>query len=1120
MGIDELIDRGADSAFERIRQKLDRVRRREKTLALISGLLRFFILVFTGIFFLVLLEAIFWFPSNVRCSVVAFFLASTLFMGGRWIGMPLWSLFFQPKQPSDDTLALEVGRSIPSVRDRLADAIQVYRNKKRDGNHTSEEIARSALIQVVSSIENQDWPAGIPLKNLARPVKTLLLLAVVCFSLVLISPFSIWQSADRWVHPFKLFVHPASFQIIVHPKDTVVFQGDAVLIRVDFAGKGFSPPVLVVEPDGEKPFSIFMSPPFEYQLQSIRKRTGYYVRSGKVRTENYMIEVKERPMVRILQLTLHPPAYSRLADVRQEPNTGDVEALAGTEVGVTVTTNKPVYQCKMVFEKGNPVELIVKNQVANGRFVVRSGDRYWMELADHAGEKNIDPIRYTIRLKPDAFPLVRVLSPGKTSDLDQNMVVSLVLEIEDDFGIQQSRLGYYTDRSGKSQVREADTAFFSLPIAGKQPSHSSIRHRWDLDFLRLRPEDVVTFFVEATDNDLVSGPKKSRSDFHALRFPSIEEIYREFEKEQEDQIRGLDDLFTEGRSFQETIREIGDDLKTGKEMEWEQKENVKEKADRQIEKASQLEKMVDRLDNLIDRMDKNNLLTEQTIQKYQELQALYQEMATTEWKEAMKKLQDAMDQVSNEDMRKALEKLQVSQEALMKSLERTISLLKRIRIEQKTDELVRVIQDMAKRQNEIDQTIEGKTQADNDIVVQEKSIEADSRSFQDEALKLRDDMKALNRMPLESMEKAIQSIQSPQLSDEAKSMAEELRNTDKSNAAQHGRQIEKQMRQVERNLTEMKRKMQNDQRDRIFGAMRDVSRGLLELSQEQESLQWQMEKGAFSKNASEEKQQSISDALDQKADTLYQLSNETFMVSPEMGKSLGEAKSAMQQSLDGMKNSDFVRSRNFQQKAVGAMNRSIIAILKGMDQMGQGSGSGMESFLLQLQGMGEEQAALNRRLADILGEGRMSLAEQAGMGRLAAEQASIKERLRQMMKDLGNRSDVAGNLDQLVKDMEQVVKELQERKAGRQTIQNQERILSRLLDAQRSLNSQDLSKKRQAKTAQDVVRRGPASAQDMTSKKLERIRKDILEATNEGYTKEYLDLIQEYFDALLMVEPR
>jgi isopenicillin N synthase-like dioxygenase len=939
----------------------------------------------------------------------------------------------------------------------------------------------------------------------------------MCFAVVVIIPVSVRQSVFRWAHPFTPFNRPALFQLFVRPGTIKVLQGETVSIKVDFRGRRFVPPILEIEPDGEKPYSIFLTSPFEYKLESVRKKTDYFVHSGKVRSKRYTIEVKERPMIRMMQLILHPPAYSRMEASRQEPNAGDVDALAGTEVEMSVTANKPIRAARAIFEREKPADLASKKQNAKGRFIIKYNERYWIELEDDFGEKNINPIHYTIRIKPDRFPFVRIVSPEKNSDLDQSMVVPLVLEVEDDFGISQCRLGYYLDKRSVSPGQGSDTSFFAIPVEGKQPSRLSILQKWDLGSSHLLPEDVVSYFIEATDNDRVAGPKSARSDVYTLRFPSIEDIYREMEKEQADQIHGLNDLFTETESFQAVIRQIDDDLKAGKVFEWEEKKNIEEKIGQQKEQISQLDNLADRLGSMIERMNENNLLDDQTLQKYQELQTLYEEMATPEWKEAMKKLQDAFERVSQEDMRKAMEGLQISQKALLRSLERTISLLKRLRIEQKTEELIQRICNMAKRQNEIDSILEKPQRNEKNLTSQEESIQEDTRAFQAETQKLRNEMQSLSGMPLDLMENAIQSVLSPQLSDEAAAMGRELQKQNRDDALSRGRKIEQQMQRAERSLKEMQKKLQENQRERIVGAMREMSLGLLELSQEQESLQTQIEKGSFLQKTIEEKQQSISEALDQKADSLYRLSFETFLVSPEMGKSLGEAKSAMQQALDGMKNMEFTKAGHFQQKAVGALNRTVITALKGMDQLGQGSGSGMESFFLQLQGMGEEQAALNRKLSDLLGQGRLSLEAQSGMARLAAEQESIKERLLEMIREFGYRSDITGNLNQLVKNMEQAIQEMQERKADRQTIQNQERILSRLLDAQRSLNSQDFSKKRQARTAQDINRRGPAPIQDQNSKKLDRLRKDILEAAKEGYTKEYLDLIQKYFDALLMI---
>ena len=43
--------------------------------------------------------------------------------------------------------------------------------------------------------------------------------------------------------------------------------------------------------------------------------------------------------------------------------------------------------------------------------------------------------------------------------------------------------------------------------------------------LGLLPGEVMRYYVSVTDNDAVSGPKTSRSEVFAVRFPTMTEIY-------------------------------------------------------------------------------------------------------------------------------------------------------------------------------------------------------------------------------------------------------------------------------------------------------------------------------------------------------------------------------------------------------------------------------------------------------------------------------------------------------------------------------------------------------------------------------------------------------------------
>ncbi|MGB2698643.1 MAG: hypothetical protein WBD28_12410, partial [Candidatus Zixiibacteriota bacterium] len=78
----------------------------------------------------------------------------------------------------------------------------------------------------------------------------------------------------------------------------------------------------------------------------------------------------------------------------------------------------------------------------------------------------------------------------------------------------------------------------------------------------------------------------------------------------------------------------------------------------------------------------------------------------------------------------------------------------------------------------------------------------------------------------------------------------------------------------------------------------------------------------------------------------------------------------------------------------------------------------------------------------------------------------------------------------------------------------QERILSRLLDAEKSLTRRDYSKTRMAETGEDIIREGPDELPFDLGEK-DRLEKEWLKKVfEENYPKEYEELIQEYFRKL------
>ena len=87
-------------------------------------------------------------------------------------------------------------------------------------------------------------------------------------------------------------------------------------------------------------------------------------------------------------------------------------------------------------------------------------------------------------------------------------------------------------------------------------------------------------------------------------------------------------------------------------------------------------------------------------------------------------------------------------------------------------------------------------------------------------------------------------------------------------------------------------------------------------------------------------------------------------------------------------------------------------------------------------------------------------------------------------------------------------------KLSDELIQKQEKILSKLLDAQRSINERDFEQKREGRTGQNVVGDTPAELNFDKLRGRENLRDLLNRAIQEGFTKDYEDLIRKYYEAV------
>ncbi len=524
-------------------------------------------------------------------------------------------------------------------------------------------------------------------------------------------------------------------------------------------------------------------------------------------------------------------------------------------------------------------------------------------------------------------------------------------------------------------------------------------------------------------------------------------------------------------------------------------------------------------------MQKNNLLSKETLEKYKELQKLFEQMSSDEMKKAMDQLQNVLQNMNRDMTQNAFKNMQFSEDQFQKSIERTMNLLKRIQVEQKIEELLKRTEQISKNQEDIRQQTgkAGNENKNNELNKQQNDLTQDLQKFSDEMKDLQKKFEELKDMPKDQLDKLSKEYEEQKNQQLSKQASQDIQQQMMQQAQQSQSTISKNMQQMKEGMQQLQKSVSRQNQMQTFTDMMKITDNLITLSKQQEQLQGKTENmdqsiSSFNKNA--QNQNDIQNNLNKILQQLSKLSQKTFAVTPEMGKALGNAERQMGQSIDNLQKRNNSSASAQQTGAMESLNEAASLMKSSMDQMMQGGqGGGMPSLMQQLQNLSGQQMKLNN-LTQMLQQamkGDLSMEQQAQMRRLSSQQELIRKSLEELNKEAmnaGQSKKIPANLDDIAQRMQEVVKDLSSNDVDEKVLQQQEHILSRLLDAQRSVNERDYQKERESNAGKDIAEKSPAELNLADDKDKSKIKDELNKAGQEGYSKDYQDLIRKYFEAL------
>jgi hypothetical protein len=1042
-------------------------------------------------------------------------------------------------KPGLEDLALKVEDRFPGLHNRLIAALQLSRYLKRNPEGYSTDLIEEVIRQAESTSQGLNLKGVIDRSSIRRMGRLAAILAVLTLVFGLIFPLSFRTSLYVLSHPLTEFAPAQRFFFVISPGDAEVVKFSDLRIKINVEGEkpgnvdffwrnqgagwnkerlsSAGPTTATPTPEAAR-----LEPDFVWQFKEVKRNLEYYAQAKGVKSELYNITVVDKPRIVGLKLTFDYPAYTRLKPLVVDENDGNITAIAGTRVGIEAKANKQLDRADIVFSDSTVKPAKVDGNVASGDILVRKDVGYHLRLWDPSGNQNPDPIEYKITKLDDQYPTVDILEPGHDQDLSESMQVGLLLRISDDYGFSSLKLKYQV----MSGDQEAEERTREIEIPQKNQPQASVEYVWSLSDLPLVPGDVVRYRAVVYDNDTFSGPKKAESQTYHLRLPSLDEMIAEVEREQEGQITDLETVLRGQKDLKKKIEDLSQEMNrwTGLDMDWQKKQQMEDALDKQRKLASDLKDVAQKMDQSIKKVQENKLAAAEMVEKMMEIKKLMEEVATPELKEAMRKLAEALKNMDPEQLKEAVKNMQLSAEEMLKRLERTLSLLKRMQAEQKLSDLVKMAQQMAEKQDQINQNTQSSDKEDlPKLTSDENQLKDQLGQFQDKLKEFSDLASELSMLPQERLEDLENMPQESGVEQNMDQMNSQLSKMNRSGALSSGGSCHKKLQQMKDQLTSAQDDMQAAQKEEIVKAIRKSLYDVFSLSDNQEQLFDQVSLLGQRDLALRDRagdQQNLKSAGIRISEDLEALSRITLYVSQDVLRYVALSVAGMQEAMSRLDERQREIATDEQKEAIYDLNLTARKLMLAMVNAQKScSGSGMQEMFEKMKSMCDKQCGLNQETAQLgqcnSGQGmKLSLDQQAAMQRLAAEQDAVRKALSELEREFGSGSEVAGRLDKIGQEMKKVVEDFERMQVDQGTMDRQSQILSRLLDAEKSMRERDYSKQRRAEVGEDVVRATPDQLSPEVGQQDVSAQDNLSKYMQEGYPKEYEQLIKEYFKAL------
>lgn len=1014
----------------------------------------FFILVIYTAFSLI--EYFVYMSSEIRKVVFFGFLFFATLLLIQFIGTPLLKLLHVLKPINFKSTTVIIQKHFSEIQDKLLNIIELAEFSE---NQYSNAIVLASIDQKIEELKVFDFNDAVQFKNIKIIGIYLLFSVLVSFGILMVNKNIFTDSTNRIVHYNQQFVKPAPFSFTLVNTSLQAKKGDSYTVKVSAEGDEI-PQIVYINIEGNNYLMKNSSVGFyEFEMASVINPVQFYFTDLKYNSDVFYLQLLPKPGITQFRSAIFPPAYTGIQN-KIFDNIGDLQVPNGTKIEWSFS-GIDVDSLFIVLE--DSTKLVAS--MVNKSFIIDSkiykSTSYNVFIKNKITEPEL-ALSYSIEVIPDLFPEIEVIQIHDSLQLTRFFFKGV---IGDDYGFSKLRF-HYNIENGDSTI--------SIPFVR---SLNDQEFYFSFDFSELKnAESAISYYFSVTDNDVINNYKTTTSDNFIFEFPNRDEMLAN-DKEQ------FDNLQKQVEESRELAKSIQDDLKNIqlKNMdtnvsEWEKSQMVNDI----ISKQNKLEQLYDQIkkdnENLNNYMNSFNQQNDEMAEKQKQIEELLEEVFSDELKKLMEEFNKLAEEFDSKKLNELSKEMDLTFEDLQKQLDRNLEMLRKMKVEQKLQDVIDQVNKLAIEEEKIAQEInENKNfeEAKDKVAEHQEELKQLENSLKD-ALDINKDL--TKPLIFDDFDEDFKDID--------KSFEESKKELDKKNKKKSDSNLKNSKEKLQnmafgmQQMLDMNSKQQNMEN---IENLKQILSNLIFLSFSQEDILTALQSVDEKDPALIQLNQNQKKILDQSKivkDSLYTLAMRTPQISSMVNNELVAMELNLVKATEQMEEALFPNARVSQQFVVTAANNLALLLNEALENLeeqmanaepgdqqcenpGKGK-SGMNSLKESSEGIKQQL----QKMIDQLKNGNSE-----GMSKQMGQSLMQHEMMQQMLRELMNNGSVGSGtknqLQQIDNMLEQNRKELMNKSINAQTIARQNLITTRLLEAEKAEMEREFENKRESESAED-----------------------------------------------------